>query len=64
MRTGLASSQLFLQFPLKLAGDGVLQLLGFVMNLIPFHAEDFGQHSLNQVMAVQYAIGDFAAIRG
>ena len=40
----------------------MLQTLSLVVDLVPFHAEDFGQHALDQVMTVQNLVGDLAAV--
>jgi len=45
-------------------GDDVLEALGFGVNLVPFHAEDFGEHALDEVMAEGGAMRGFAAFRG
>jgi hypothetical protein len=39
----------------------VLQLLGFVVDFVPFHAENFGEHAFDQMMTVEQPIGDVAA---
>jgi len=39
----------------------VLQLFGFIVDFIPLHAEDFGEHALDQVMALEDSVGDFTA---
>jgi hypothetical protein len=40
----------------------VLQLFGFVVDFVPLHAENFGEHAFDQVMALEDAVGDFAAL--
>ena len=49
---------------LEIGGDGVLQLLGLVVHLVPLQPEDLRQHALDQVMAIQKTIGDVAALGG
>jgi hypothetical protein len=39
----------------------VFEALGFVMNLPPFHAEEFGQHAFDEVMAEGELAGDLAS---
>ena len=51
------------QLALEIGGYGVLELLRLVVHLVPFQPEDLGQHALDQVMAVQQAVGDVAARR-
>ena len=63
VRARLAGAELFQQAPLEIGRDGVLQLLGFLMNLVPFHAENLGEHALDQMVPVEQAIGDVAAGR-
>ena len=40
----------------------MFHLLGFIVDFVPLHAEDFRQHALDQVMAVHHAVGDFTAL--
>ena len=61
VRARLAGAQLFEQSPLEIGRDGVLQLLGFVVDLVPLHAENLGEHALDQMMPVQQPVGDIAA---
>ena len=42
----------------------MFQALGFVVNLVPFHAKDFAEHAFDQVMALGKLAGDFSAGRG
>ena len=63
VRAGLAGSELFEQPPLEVGRHRVLQLLGFFVDFVPFHAENFGQHALDQMMPVEQPIGDIAAGR-
>ena len=64
VRAGAAATQFGQQFALEVRGDGVLQTLGFVVDLVPLHAEDFREHALDQMVAKTELAGDFAAIRG
>jgi hypothetical protein len=41
----------------------MFQTLGLVVNLIPFHTEDLGQHSLDQVMPKDGALGSLLTCR-
>src|SRR6201993_2410910 len=41
----------------------VLQSFSFVMNLIPIHPKDLGEHSLDQVMADYRSLCDLATLR-
>lgn len=41
----------------------MLQPLGFVVDLVPRHAEDLGEHPLDQMMANDGALGDLPALR-
>ena len=61
MRAGVARAQPLHQFALEIGGHGVFQLLRLVMHLVPFQAEDFGQHAFDELMAVQQTAGDLAA---
>ena len=51
------------QLALEVRRDGMLELLGFVVHLVPFQSEDLGQHALDQVMAVEQTVGDFTPRR-
>ena len=55
------------QFPdqllLKSRGNGVLQPLCFIVDLIPGHVENLRQHPLDQVVANHGAFGNFAPLR-
>ena len=64
MRACFASAQLLDQAALEIGGNGVLELLRFVMHFVPLHTEDLGQHALDQVMPVQQALGDFVTLCG
>ena len=61
MRASAARAQPFRQFALEIGGHGMFQVLRLVVHLVPFQAEDFGQHAFDEVMAVQQAAGDLAA---
>ena len=54
MQTAERMSRLGTETAFKVLGDGVLQLLSLLVHLVPFHAEDFGGHSLNQMMALMF----------
>ena len=56
VRTSSAFSQSFAQLAFEIGGDGVLQLLGFIVDLVPFHAEDFCEHALDEVVPVQETV--------
>jgi len=61
MRTSSAVAQSFAQLVFEIGGDGVLQLLGFIVDLVPFHAENFRKHAFDEVMPVQEPAGYSAA---
>ena len=63
MGAGSAFAELLLEFGLEGRRNGVLQPLGFFVNLVPLHAEDFTQHALDEMVAKRGAIGGFAARR-
>jgi len=39
----------------------VLEALGFLVDFVPLHAEDFAEHALDEVVAQGGAVGGFAA---
>jgi hypothetical protein len=45
----------------EVGGDGVLEALGFVVDLPPLHAEKFGQHAFDEVVTEGEFAGDFTA---
>ena len=51
VRAGAPAAQLGQQLGFEVGRDGVFQALGFIVHFVPFHAEDFRQHALDQVMA-------------
>jgi len=42
--------------------DDVLEAFGFGVNLVPLHAEDLGEHALNEVVAECGAVRGFASL--
>jgi hypothetical protein len=56
-------AQLFNQLLFKCRRNSVLQSFSFVMNLIPIHPKDLGEHSLDQVMADYRSLCDLATLR-
>src|SRR5581483_1407168 len=50
VRTGAAGAESFQELCFEIGRYRVLQALGFVVDFVPLHSEDFGQHALNQVM--------------
>ena len=42
----------------------MLQALGFLVNVNPFHAENLEEHALDQVMAKNGSLGDLASFGG
>ncbi len=54
-------AEFFGEFGFKVGGDGVFHLLGFVMDFVPLHVEDFGEHAFDEIVAANEAFGDFAA---
>lgn len=61
---GVAVAEFFDEFLLELGADGVFELLGFFMDKVPGHAEDFREHAFDEVVAADEALGDFAARGG
>ena len=55
--------QLFDQFLLEIGRNGVLELFGFIVDLVPLQPEHLGQHPLDQVVPVEQPAGDFASRR-
>jgi hypothetical protein len=49
------------EFGLEIGGDGVLETLGFVVDLPPLHTEKLGEHAFDEVVAEGKLAGDFAA---
>ncbi len=49
------------KFGFKVRRNGVLEALGFVVNLPPLHSEEFREHTLDQVMAEGELAGDPAS---
>ena len=41
--------------------DGVFEAFGFVVDLPPFHAEQFGEHAFDEMMAQRELAGDLAS---
>jgi len=61
VRADAAFAEFGEKFGFEVGGDGVFEALGFVVDLPPFHAEEFGQHALDEVMAEREPAGDLAA---
>ena len=61
VRAGVPVSQFPDQSLLKSRGHGVFQSFCFIMDLVPGHAEDLGQHPLDQVVANHGAFRNFAS---
>jgi hypothetical protein len=61
VRTDSAFAQLGEEFGFEVGGDGVLEALGFIVDLPPFHAEEFAQHAFNEMVAEGELAGDLAA---
>src|SRR6267154_2748735 len=59
--TGAGLAQLGQEFGFEIGGDVVLEALGFVVNFPPFHAEEFGQHAFDEVVAEREFAGDLAS---
>ena len=51
MRANAISAELGEEFGFEVGRDGVLEALGFIVDLPPFHAEKFGEHSLDEMVA-------------
>ena len=60
MGAGLAGSEHCHQPVLKIFGDAVFQLFGFIVNLEPFHAEYLGEHPFDQMMTFEQPFGNAA----
>lgn len=58
---GSLFAQLFDQQSFESGGDGVLEALGLVVDLVPGHAEDLREHALDEVVAEGGAVGGFAS---
>ena len=61
VRASIVISQPFAKLDFKIPGNRVFQLLGLIMNLVPFHIENLGQHTLDQVVPVEQTIGNRAS---
>jgi hypothetical protein len=61
VRTDSAFAQLGEELGFKVGGDGVLEALGFIVDLPPFHAEEFAQHAFNEMVTECEFAGDLAA---
>ena len=57
-------AKFFGEFGFEVGGDGVLHLLGFVVDFVPLHFEDFGEHAFNEIVAADKPFGDFTAGTG
>src|SRR6516225_8815572 len=60
MRARAFGAQPLDQLLLEIVGDRMLQALCLVMDLIPFHSQHLGQHSLDQMVPISQAVGDLA----
>jgi len=49
------------EFGFEVGRDGVLEAFGFVVDLPPFHAEEFGEHAFDEVVAQRELARDLAA---
>src|ERR1700685_15682 len=63
VRAGPASAQFGQQPGFEVGGDGMFQTLGFVVDAIPLHSEDLGEHALDEVMAKGELACDLASGR-
>jgi len=54
-------AELFDELGFEGGRDGVFEVFGLVVDLVPLHAENFGEHSLDEVMAKSGTSGGFAA---
>jgi hypothetical protein len=61
VRAGSGLAELGEEFGFEIGRDGVLEALGLVVNFPPFHAEDFGQHAFDEVVAEGEFAGDLAS---
>ncbi len=51
VRAKAAGPQHFDQLPFEIGRNGVLQLFGLIVDLVPFQTEDLGEHALDEVVA-------------
>ena len=58
VRAGFSMPQHFDEFLLKCRRNGMLETLCFVVNFKPSHAENLGEHALDQVMAKNGSLRD------
>jgi|SRR5579863_4379922 len=61
VRADAAFAELGEEFGFEVGGDGMFEALGFVVNFPPFHAEEFGEHAFDEVMAKGELAGDLAS---
>ncbi len=61
MGTDAAFAEFGEEFGFEVGGDGMLEALGFVVDFPPFHAEEFGEHALDKVVAKGKLAGDLAS---
>ena len=62
VRTGVLVTQFLNQLFFECRGYGVFESLGFVMHLVPRHAENLGQHPLNQVVTNDGPFRDLSSL--
>jgi len=56
-----AFAELGQEFGFEVGRNGVLEALGFVVNLPPLHAEKLGEHAFDEVMAEGEFAGNFSS---
>ena len=61
MGTRAATAEALDKLRLKVRGDGVFQALGFIVHLVPLHAEKLGEHALDEVVAQGKLVRDLPA---
>ena len=48
------------KFCLEVSRDRMFHLFGFVVDFVPFHVKDLGEHSLYEIVTADEALGDLA----
>jgi hypothetical protein len=64
VRAGFAGTEFAGEEFFEVLGNGMFEALGFLVDLEPLHTEDFDKHPLNEVVAIEDAIGNLATFGG